>query len=449
MTKWKQKDQPVAQSARQKVLQALNSEYASCYWLKGLIFSDFKNELRITFIHSYFASWFKRHAKEHFEKLMRQKFPELAYSYLEPRVYQKFSHKSLKMPVAPKRKRTEEERPISFTNFICSEKNAPALQTLEKVANADPDAPESLVIYGPSGVGKTMLLTTVADIMAAKCKKTIFISAMDFCSGMASSPYENNYADRFWQDIDALILDDLQELTPCPHFAEKLVNFINRRMSRNNEKAPYIIFSLTSESKAGEFQPRLQNRLSEMLWVELKEPDLETKLKYVEQINRTKLLKLNRSQMLALIREARTFPYLKGLLAKIEFLKKHAKNSLTNEIWEQLDLKQGENSLQWKNLVELAARRFHLKPDEILGNSRKSEHVRARQVALYLCRKYLGFSFKELGALFGGKDHSTIMHGIKKIQLLQATDKDMHKLLQEIENNPMFTNSSMQNQANS
>lgn len=449
MTNRKHEEQLLAQSVRQKVLALLKNKYSTCNWLQGLIFSDFQNGIRISFIHSYFASWFKQNAKAHFETIMRQHFPDLEYEYyIDSEIPRKFSRENFKPQFKQKRKITGELQQNPFACFICSEKNAPALQTLEKIANATPDSPRGIVIYGISGVGKSMLLKILAEKMTAKGKKAIFMNAVEFCGSRASAPYENIYAGSFWQNIDALILDDLQTVAKYPHFADKLANFLDRHFFPENKKKLFAIFSMTSKDKGNEFHPRLQNRLDEMLWLELKEADLETKLKYVEQINRLNLLKLNRSQILSLIREAQTFPALKGLLARIEFLKKHSKTSLTDEAWEQLNIKHGENALQWKNLVELTGRHFHLKPDEILGNSRKAEHVRARQIALYLCRKYLGFSFKELGALFGGRDHSTVMHGIKKVQQLKDTDKDMHNQLQELENNPIFADNSGSKRAN-
>ena len=67
-------------------------------------------------------------------------------------------------------------------------------------------------------------------------------------------------------------------------------------------------------------------------------------------------------------------------------------------------------------------------PKEILGEKRRPDLVQARQLAMYLCRELLGHSYPVIGRMFGGKDHSTVMHGVKKIKLLQESDRLTHSM---------------------
>ena len=69
---------------------------------------------------------------------------------------------------------------------------------------------------------------------------------------------------------------------------------------------------------------------------------------------------------------------------------------------------------------------------EILGEKRRPDLVQARQLAMYLCRELLGHSYPVIGKIFGGKDHSTVMHGVKKIKQLQDTDRLVHSMVTEL-----------------
>ena len=79
--------------------------------------------------------------------------------------------------------------------------------------------------------------------------------------------------------------------------------------------------------------------------------------------------------------------------------------------------------------MDVVAREYNVQPRDILGIVRKRNVVQARQTAMYLCRELMGSSYPQLGRIFGGKDHSTVMHSIKKIDKMQADNKEMKTML--------------------
>ena len=87
-----------------------------------------------------------------------------------------------------------------------------------------------------------------------------------------------------------------------------------------------------------------------------------------------------------------------------------------------------------REILGSVARGFNLRTEDILGARRRPDLVLARQVAMYLCRRKLGLSYPELGRAFGGRDHSTVIHAVKKIHKLLETDKVVHNLVTELEN---------------
>ena len=83
-------------------------------------------------------------------------------------------------------------------------------------------------------------------------------------------------------------------------------------------------------------------------------------------------------------------------------------------------------------IVSIVGEHCGVPPKEILGEKRRPDLVQARQLAMYLCRELLGHSYPVIGRMFGGKDHSTVMHGVKKIKLLQESDRLTHSMVTEL-----------------
>ena len=86
-----------------------------------------------------------------------------------------------------------------------------------------------------------------------------------------------------------------------------------------------------------------------------------------------------------------------------------------------------------REILNEVARGLNLRPEDILGSRRRPDLVLARQVAMYLCRQKLGLSYPELGRAFGGRDHSTVIHAIKKIKKLLISNKDVQRLVTQLE----------------
>ena len=83
-------------------------------------------------------------------------------------------------------------------------------------------------------------------------------------------------------------------------------------------------------------------------------------------------------------------------------------------------------------IVSIVGEHCGVPAKEILGEKRRPDLVQARQLAMYLCRELLGHSYPVIGRMFGGKDHSTVMHGVKKIKLLQESDRLAHSMVTEL-----------------
>lgn len=323
------------------------------------------------------------------------------------------------------------------------------------------------VLCGKSGTGKTHLLRAISAALAAHsgADRVVSGSAARFCAeaGLwrdhASAESAHFWADRFWAGCEALVLDDLQELADDSRRQALLAACMDA--CPGQEAAPWHTASghnAAQESAAAassratavrrmifahagpaaelrHLDERLRSRLESGLVLELLEPDLDVRLRYLQREARARGLELARDQLLYLAQRCTQFSLLQGLLHKVA-----AFAALNGRPPRQADL---ENIVSTggsvrpsgcRDILGSVARGFNLRPEDLLGARRRPDHVLARQVAMYLCRRKLGLSYPELGRAFGGRDHSTVIHAVKKIRRLLETDKGMHTLVTELEN---------------
>lgn len=308
----------------------------------------------------------------------------------------------------------------SLNDFIVSARNELALAAARNACKSEPDQ-FFLVIHGATDSGKSHLLGCIRhSLVSALGNDAIFHArATAFC------PWQD--PEHFWSSSRALLLDDLQEMSIRQQ--RRLVAYMDAAFqSKCWHRMVFTVFGQTMPA----FEERLAARLKKALTVELYQADLSARIAWIEKMANP-ALHLNRKQILTLARHANHISALNGLLQKLEFYANLTGHILTPEELEKISAP-ADHPAAWRVIINQVGKRLALSPNDILGTSRRHEFVVARQIAMFLCRHKLGLSYPELGRLFGGKDHSTVMHGIKKIEYLRHVDKDMHILLTELEN---------------
>ena len=164
------------------------------------------------------------------------------------------------------------------------------------------------------------------------------------------------------------------------------------------------------------------------------EPDLDVRLRYLQLMCKERRLSLTREQLLFLAQRCSQFRLLQGLMLKVGAYCAVKGRNLT-----QLDLENivrtgvAEKMPGCREILSDVAKSLNLKTEDVLGGKRRPDLVLARQIAMYVCRKKLGLSYPELGRAFGGRDHSTVIHSIKKINKLLVSDKRVQALVTELE----------------
>lgn len=420
------------------VVLRLEREKETHPWLHGLNFHIADGKIHVSFIHKYFGKWFARNRRDEFEMLLRgySESGNCLVEYEPTLSVAAFLADSKRNETANISSNSSQKD--EFANFFAGAKNAAVLVAIKKALHKDSGS-KFLGICGANGTGKSHLLKAIRCSLAEENSEIPVIGCKtDFlCEMFGTNPGTGL---RTFRGNHIFVLDDMQDIAKNEIWQNIIAEYIDIALdgspgcSRSNgDGRIFFSFSGTPED-IKVFSPRLRCRLESALIVELQEPDLDARLNFLENANRIGKLRLGRTQMLAMARIARIIPELQGMLRKIEFY-----SDIHGHLPEVDDLENiaNKNAITspagWEEILARVAGHLGIEPEDILGKSRKPELVLARQLSMYMCRRRLGLSYPELGKLFGGKDHSTAIHAVKKIQSLADTDRNMHKLVEDLE----------------
>lgn len=381
--------------------------------LGALEFVLANNCLLVTFPHPFYAAFFQSHLLDDFRKLVHLTFgPEVEIGC-------ETSSPDLACQPLPDMAEPED----AFAGFMENAKNSAALTAAKKLCSLQEEGFGLVIFSGPSGSGKTFLLNAIASTIA----RLHGSSALCLYRAAAFETSEN--PERFWSGHHALLLDDLQEIASHGAAQRLLASFLDAAFLTSSWRR--IVLTL-NDADLSAFVPRLARRLEQGLLLELPAPDLALRLAFTEMTSKKMGLRLSKAQIMALARHSTRIPAIQGLLQKLKFYDSFTGQTLSPEELEKLALP--ENMAPgWQRIILRVAEKLEIRPSDLMSQSRRREFVRARQVAMFLCRSRLGLSYPELGRIFGGKDHSTVMHGIRKIQQLRNVDRVLHIMLTELE----------------
>lgn len=397
-----------------------------------LDFSEAERWLRVSFPHAYFATWFAGTVQERFEEhVSRFLGPGYTVGYLTaqgvaPAAGQDGGAKRIDFPFG---------HHFTFDRFLTNQKNAFPLATAREVAKDGAEKYNPLVFCGPSGSGKTHLLKAIANelVKDTDTGMVYYGTVEDVAALYAAQPPDQAFRvrDQLLRHR-ALILDDCGQLRHQPRLQPELVVLFDACRDRRI----LMVFACQEKLATCDFlDPTLRSRLEWGLLQTLHPPDMDVRLQYVQQYARSRKLQLDKEQLLHLAQRFEDFRLLQGVLLKLTAFRELTGKDCGTEDFQQVlahSTVVERPNLTPEAIMGVVADHFRLEIKSLKGARRHHEVVVARQVAMYLCRQLLGLSFPALGRLFGGKDHSTVLYSVKKIQEVQRDDKTMHQLLKTL-----------------
>jgi len=321
----------------------------------------------------------------------------------------------------------------TFENFVVGSFNelshAAALAVAENPGlNYNP-----LFIYGGTGLGKTHLMQAIGNKISEnlKKKKVKYISSEKFVSGIVSA-IRNNSMESFKASlapIDVLIIDDVQFIAGKIKSQEEFFHVFNSLYEKNKQ---IVLSSDRPPNAIPELEDRLRSRFEGGMIADVSLPDYETRL----VILKTKVQEKNVDMPEEILE------YIAANVKKNIRELEGALNKLTiyNKINQKLDIETTKKLLKGfifspfdvancKKIIETVAKFYNLEEKNLFDPTRRKEIVKPRQIAMYLLRKELKYSFPAIARKFGGKDHTTAIYAYKKI--LQENEEN-NKLTEEL-----------------
>ena len=326
----------------------------------------------------------------------------------------------------------------TFDNFVIGGSNRFAHAAAVAVAEAPAKAYNPLFIYGESGLGKTHLLHAIGHY-AQSLYPTIrvrYVSSEEFTNDFINS-IANNRGAAFqarYRNIDVLLIDDIQFLQGRAETQEAFFHTFNTLHDHNKQ---VVITSDVSPKNLTGFEDRMVTRFEWGLITDVQTPDLETRIAILrKKADKERfeipddILEFVASKVTSNIRE------LEGTLIRVTAFANLNKQSidlpLVQTVLKGLISLDEANIISPNDIINSTADYFKLSVDELTGSSRAQAIATARQIAMYLCRELTNLSLPKIGQLFGGRDHTTVMHACKKITDLMKERRSIYNQVTEL-----------------
>lgn len=223
------------------------------------------------------------------------------------------------------------------------------------------------------------------------------------------------------------VLDDIQRVKENSQIQEQILYFAEKLM-------PKTLFLFFRNSDTQESMPRnFESKINQGISFTLHEPDLDIKVRYTQKLADEQNLKIKKEQCLFIARKSMGFRNIQTIVNHILLFKEHLQKMPSIQDIERIAAEKGQvYTLNPEIIIATVAQHYGFSVKDIKGSKRYPRIVEARHLSIYLCRSLLGETYVEIGKIFGGKDHSTIVHSIKKIEDLRVTNKVMNNLVTEV-----------------
>ena len=327
----------------------------------------------------------------------------------------------------------------TFDNFIEGVSNRLPRSVGQAVAE-DPTRKtfNPLFVYGPSGCGKTHLVNAIGMRLKRlhPGKRVLYVSAHLFQVQYVQARIDNKINDfiHFYQSIDCLILDDVQEFSGKTGTLDAFFHIFNH-LHLNGR---HII--MTSDRPPVELKDMEERMLTRFKWgmlAELESPDGQLRRDILHMLVRRDGLLItddvidyiasniqdNIRELEGVVHSLLAYSVMGNTEINLDFARRIVKANTRHT----------HRKVTMEDIVECTCRHYKLTQEEIMGTCRRADYVLGRHVAMYLTQKHTGSTVKHIGSVMGGRTHTTVLHGIRQIENRLKTDVAFRKELREIE----------------
>ncbi|MGV8988563.1 MAG: chromosomal replication initiator protein DnaA [Cypionkella sp.] len=329
---------------------------------------------------------------------------------------------------------------FTFDSFVVGKPNELAHAAARRVAEGGPVTFNPLFLYGGVGLGKTHLMHAIAHELTARQPqlRVLYLSAEQFMYRFVQALRERQIMDfkEIFRSVDVLMVDDVQFIAGKDSTQEEFFHTFNALVDQNKQ---IVISADRAPGEIKDLEERIKSRLQCGLVVDLHPTDyelrlgiLQTKAEHYRAQYRGLQIAQGVLEFLA-HRITTNVRVLEGALTRLFAFASLVGREITLELAQDCladILRASDRKLTIEEIQRKVAEHYNIRLSDMIGPKRLRNIARPRQVAMYLAKQLTSRSLPEIGRRFGGRDHTTIMHGVKKIEELMAIDSQLSDDLQ-------------------
>ena len=327
-------------------------------------------------------------------------------------------------------------RRYSFTSFVVGSSNNLAFTASEAAARAPGQCYNPLFIYSGVGLGKTHLLHAIARNCMDRRLKYLYVTSEQFTNEFITSIRERT-TEKFrsrYRSVDVLLMDDIQFMAGKEQTQEGFFHTFN---DLHNSNRQLVITSDRPPSTMQTLEDRLRSRFSWGLIADIQPPPLETRIAILQAKAREMQAAISDEVVTFIAHRVRNnVRNLEGALNRIVATSRLANGAVDLEMAAGALQGLGQDSQQSPPSPEMVmsavAKVFNVDQQDLQGRKRHKELTTARQVAMFLLNKELGLAVTRVGRLLGGKNHSTVIHGVSKVDAELNVNADLSQKVQAV-----------------
>lgn len=332
----------------------------------------------------------------------------------------------------------------TFDTFVVGKSNQLARGTAMAVAEQPGIVYNPLFIYGDSGLGKTHLLVAIANYAMQNFPRMVtqYVSANQFLNDYVEATQKNQWGNfnRKYHQVDILLVDDVQYLEGKDETINQLFNIFNEMTNKNKQ----IVLSADRAPKDIDMDDRMRSRFVSGLLADIKPPDYETRLailkNYLAYVNQNSSFYGDiPDDVLAYLAETATsnIREMEGsitrLVGEITYSEKDTISvEEAQELLEDFFPSTKDKQITIDLIQSEVEKFFGITHADMISEKRSKNIVKPRHIAIYLSRYMTEESLQTIGKKFGGRDHTTMMHSVRKIEQDQQNDRSLFDQLERL-----------------